>query len=418
MRTFKLYFFPLLILLAGLLSHCAVDPEDDILAPDTNGSSESHPIHSWLWAFDSEAASCQVFHTEDLQMWATFSMDMHPMMRVFEAGLINANLNHTLWMAKGNQVFAFTNGILDHGDHGHIVLPLVHQTITLPEGANLVHHSRSYNGQKVAFADDARQQIVIVNVQDGAVSTIEHGSAHSAALLAGDYLVTTAATSTDEKWAKLIYLGNGQVDATLEIGAGAHGDSYYQQANTVFIACSDGIYVIDMNTKQVKKSIPYSEPGRTNFLYHVPGKRFAVGLHKTQSETSDKFILLDLANETLDYVTIPGAQLDWNIATGLFALAREGEVAVFADKMKSKIYQIELETRSVTPLDAPAAACPIAVSYDGAQVWALAGQSVSRIYIPENQIKDTLTVPSGTDWIWVTSYKTGAELFDNDKHEF
>jgi hypothetical protein len=418
MRTFKRYFFPLLLLFAGFISQCAVDPEDDILAPETNESSESYPIHSWLWAFDSKAAYCQVFHTVDLQKWASFSMDMHPMMRVFEAGLINANLNHSLWMAKGNQVFAFTNGILDHGDHGHIVLPIVHQTITLPEETNLVHHSRSYTGQKVAFADDAQQQVVIINVQDGAVTTIEHGSAHSAALLADDYLVTTAATSTDEKWAKLIYLATRQVDTKLEIGAGAHGDVYYQQANTVFIACSDGIYVIDMNLKQVKKNITYSVPGRTNFLYHTPGENFAVGLHKTESGNSDKFILLDLANETLDYITIPGAQLDWNISAGLFALAREGGVAVFADKVKPKIYTIELETRAVTTLDAPAAACPIAISYDGAHVWALAGQSVSRIYVPENQIKDTLAVPSGTDWIWVTSYKTGAELFDNETHEF
>jgi hypothetical protein len=418
MRKYRQYFFLLLILLAGFVNHCAVDPEDDILAPEMNDPGESHPIHAWLWAFDSKAASCRVFHTLDLQMWASFSMDMHPMMRVFEAGLINANLNHSLWMAKGNQIFAFANGILDHGDHGHIVLPLVHQTITLPEGANLVHHSRSYIGQKVAFADDAQQQVVVIDVQDGAVSTIEHGSAHSAALLAGDYLVTTAATPTGEKWAKLVYLSSGQVDTTLEIGAGAHGDVFYDQANTVFIACSDGLYVIDMNAKQVKNSIPYSEPGRTNFLYHTPGKGFAVGLHKTESGTSDKFMLLDLANETLEYITIPGAQLDWNNSTGLFALAREGGVAVFADKVNSKIYHIELTTRTITTLDAPAAACPVAVSFDGTQVWALAGQNVSRIYVPENNIKDTLTVPSGTDYIWVTSYKTGAELFDNDEHVF
>lgn len=419
MRTFKRYFFPpLLILTAGLLSHCAVDPEDDILAPETNGSTETQPIHAWLWAFNSEAASCEVFHTVDLLKWGSFSMDMHPMMRVFEAGLINANLNHTLWMAKGNQIFAFTNGILDHGDHGHIVLPLLHQTITVPENANLVHHSRSYNGQKVAFADDAQRQVVIINVQDGAVTTIENGSAHSAALLAGDYLITTAATSTDEKWAKLIYLAGGEIDTTLEIGSGAHGDVFYKANSTAFIACTEGIYVIDVAAKQVKNTIPYAVEGRTNFLYHVPGVSFAVGLHKTESGNSDKFMLLDLANETLDYITIPNAQLDWNISAGLFALAREGEVAVFADKEKSKIYHIELATRTVTTLDAPAAASPIAVSYDGTHVWALSGQSVSRIYVPENQIKDTLTVPSGTDWIWVTSYKTGAELFDNETHEF
>ncbi len=418
MRKFKYNFIPVLVILLGLISHCAVDPEDDLLAPKTNESTSAHPIHGWLWAFDADATSCQVFHTVDLKQWASFSMDMHPMMRVFEAGLLNANLNHSLWMAKGNQVFAFTDGILDHGDHGHIVLPIVHQTITLSENANLVHHSRSSNGQKVAFADDAQQQVVIINVQDGAVTNIGHGSAHSAAILAGDYVITTAATSTGEKWAKLIYPAAGEVEKTLEIGAGAHGDAYYSQNNTAFIACSDGIYVIDINAKQVKKKIPYIEDGRTNFLYHATGEPFAVGLHKTESGTSNKFIRLDLANETLEYVTIPNAQLDWSIAAGLFALAREGRIAVFSDKAQAKIYHVVLETRKVTTLNAPAAAAPVAVSYDGSHIWALSGQKVSRIYVPDNKIEDTLTVPEGTDWIWVTTYKTGAELYDNTTHEF
>ncbi len=418
MRKFKFYFIPILALLVGLLSHCAVDPEDDLLAPETKEATGNHPIHGWLWTFDAGAASCQVFHTEDLKQWKTFSMDMHPMMRVFEAGLINANLNHSLWMAQGNQIYSFTNGILDHGDHGHIVLPLVHQTITLSENANLVHHSRSYDGQQVAFADDAQQKIVIINVQDGAVTTLGHGSAHSAALLSGDYLITTADTSTGEKWAKLIYRASGEVETMLEIGAGAHGDAYYQPTNTAFIACEDGIYVIDMNLKQLKKKIPYSAAGRTNFLYHATGEPLAVGLHKTESGASDQFMLLDLANETLTYITIPDAQLDWNLTAGLFALAREGGVAVFSDKLKTKIYHVTLETQEIITLDAPAAASPVAVSYDGTHIWALSGQKVSRIYVFENQVEDILTVPEGTDWIWVSTYKTGSELFDNEKHEF
>lgn len=418
MRKFERYFLPVLVLFIVLLSHCAVDPEDDLLAPETNESTSTHPIHGWLWAFDAEAASCQVFHTEDLKQWKTFSMNMHPMMRVFEAGLINANLNHSLWMAKGDQIYSFTDGILDHGDHGHIVLPLVHKTIMLSENANLVHHSRSANGQQVAFADDAQQKIVIINIQDGAVTTLGHGSAHSAALLAGDYLITTAATSTGEKWAKLIYLVSGEVEATLEIGSGAHGDAYYQLTNTAFIACEDGVYLIDLNLKQVKKKIPYSQSGRTNFLYHAPGEPFAVGLHKTESGTSNQFMLLNMASETLDYISIPNAQLDWNISSGLFALVREGGVAVFSDQALSKIYHVTLDTQKITTLDAPAAAAPLAVSYDGNHIWALSGQLVSRIYVPDNNIEDTLTVPEGTDWIWVTTYKTNAELFDNEQHEF
>jgi hypothetical protein len=411
------FIFALLLFLA-LFSSCAVDPEDDILAPEMETPTTGHPINAWLWAFDAEAASCKVYHTADKREWATFSAEMHPLLRVFEAGLINTNLNHSLWMANGNQIFAFTDGILDHGDHGHIVIPVAHQSISLPENANLVHHSRSASGQTVAFADDARQEVVLINVQNGALSTIPHGSAHSAAVLAGDYLITTAATSTGEKWAKIIYTASGEVQTTLEIGDGAHGDVYFNPAKTAFIACNDGIYVIDANLKSLKKKIPYSEAGRTNFMFHQPDEPLAVGLHKTDAGTSDKFLLLDLANESLGYVTIPNAKLDWNSAAGLFALAREGEIAVFSDTEKKQIYHVNLATQVVTPLEAPVAACPVAVSFDGKHVWALNGKTVSRIYVPDKKIEDTLVVPDGTDWILVTSYKTGAELFDNQVHEF
>jgi len=418
MKNMKRFFLPALVVLLGLITHCAVNPEDDLLTPKMDEPDAGHPIHGWLWAYNSDAATCDVFHTEDLQKWASFSAAMHPMIRVFEAGIVSANLNHSLWMADGNQVYAFTDGILDHGDHGHIVLPVVHQTITIPENASLVHSSCSYSGQTVAFADDAEQQVVLIQVQDGAVTTIGHGSAHSSAVLAGDYVITTAATSTGEKWANLIYLASGEIDTTLEIGAGAHGDAYYDQNNTVFISCSDGIYVIDVNAKQVKTNIPYTETGRTNFIYHVSGEQFAVGLHKTESGTTDKFMLLDLANETLAYVTIPNAQLDWNLTAGLFALAREGRVAVFSDKSKAKIYHVTLETQQIITLDAPAEASPIAVSYDGTHIWALSGEKVSRIYVADNKIEDIITVPTGTDWILATTYKSGAELFDNEIHEY
>lgn len=419
MRILKLYFLAVLSLLFVFLSNCAVDPGDDILSSDDDDdSTTTHTIKGWLWAYNSESASCDVFHTEDLQKWASFSMEMHPMMRVFEGGIINSNLNYSQWMAKGNQIYSFTDGILDHSDHGHIVLPIAHQTITLSESATLVHHSRSYSGQKVAFADDAQQQVVIVDVQDGDVTTIQHGSAHSAAMLAGDYLITTAATSTGEKWANLIYMASGEVDTTLEIGSGAHGDVYYYENNTAFIACSDGIYVIDVDAKAVKRNISYTEDGRTNFLYHVPGEPYAVGLHKTEAGTSDKFILLDLANETLEYITITDAQLDWNTTAGLFALSREGNVAVFSDESQAQIYHVTLETQEIITLDSPATAALVAVSYDGTHVWALSGETVSRIYVPDNNIEDTITVPTGTDWIWVTTYKTGAELYDNDDHEY
>lgn len=398
--------------------NCAVDPEKDIITNDNNENTDIHKIHAWLWAFDSIADSLRVYHTVDHKKWASFSASMHPFMRIKRAGLINSNLNHAIWMAGGNTAYSFTDGLLDHGDHGHIVIPKIHFTVPLGEAVNAAHIGCSPDGNLVAFANDNGQDVKLINNTNGVVTTIPNGSGHSAALLTEEYVITTAATPSSEKWAKINDIASGAVVATIPIGTGAHGDAYYAAGKKAFIACTNGIYIIDVNSKTLKDSLLYTQPGRTNFLYHGTNNSIAVGLHKTDANTSDKILRLDLANEKLEYITITGATLDWKIKDGYFALSEDGKIAVMSDLNLAKIYHINLETKEIKTLDAPAAASAIATNYDGNHIWVLNGNTVSRIYVPNGKSEESFAIAEGTAWIFITSYKPNAEIFDNEKHEF
>jgi DNA-binding beta-propeller fold protein YncE len=309
----------------------------------------------------------------------------------------------TLWMAKTSTAYGFTTGFdLAHGDHAHKETPEEYATIAV--GTNPVHMGSTPSGDTIAFSNDGDQTVSIIDVAaKSVVATVTHGSGHSAALLTGDYLITHAATGSGDTWAKVIDIAKDSVLDSLTIGSGEHGDSYYEEGKKAFIACGDAVYIIDLTNRTVKGSIAYTEPGRTNFLYHGHGSSLAVGLHKTDAGTSDKLLLLDMQNETLEYITISGAVVPWNISTGQFVLSTDGSVAVISDNTASKIYHITLATKTVKTLTAPAAGCAVAANADGSIVWALDGSSVSMIHAAENEIEDTFTVSSETDWIYVTS---------------
>lgn len=373
-------------------------------------TSKSIPIHvtgheekvlAWIWAYDGTAGTLQAYHSADGEKKAEFTASAHPMMHIIHAGPVD---EPTIWMANGGMAYAFTAGFHGHGDHAHLEIPEIYNTVAT--GAGPVHTGVSPDGMTVAFANDGDQTVSVIDVAGGSVQTISHGSGHSAALLTGEYLITTAATPTAEKWANIIDISTNTVVATIETAPGAHGDAYYDVGNTAFIACGDGIYVIDVAAKSLKKSLPYTQAGRTNFLYHGEEASKAVGLHKTESGTSDKILLLDMAAEIMEYLTIPGATLDWKIKDGYFALSQDGQVAVLADLSLPNIYHVNLQTKEVTTLTAPSASAAVATNFDGSQVWVLdkSSQKVSRIHVEHNERTDEFNAASGTEWIFVTSY--------------
>lgn len=363
--------------------------------------SGAEEVYAWIWAFDGSANALHVYHSVSGEEKANFPASAHPMMHIIHAGPED---EPTIWMANQETAYAFTAGFHGHGDHAHMEIPEAYKTI--PVGKSPTHTGVSPDGMTVAFANDGDQTVSVIDVSIGTVKTISHGSGHSAAMLTGSYLITTAATSTTEKWAKIVDIPTNTVAAQIEIGTGAHGDAYYAAGNTAFIACSDGFYVVDVAGKSLKKSIPYTQPGRTNFLYHGENAGLAVGLHKTDAGTSDKILLLDLAGESLEYLTISGATLDWKIKEGHFALSQNGQVAVLADLTTPKIYWLDLQARVIRTLTASTAGAALALNYDGSQVWALDRNSlkVSQIHAEHNDIEKEFIVAAGTEWLFVTSF--------------
>jgi len=372
---------------------------------DKDNSSEpkvvAEKVYAWIWAYDGSASTLRAYNSSTGELGAEFTASAHPMMHIIHAGPSD---EPTIWMANGSMAYAFSAGFHDHGDHGHMETPEIYQTVTT--GQSPVHTGVSPDGLTVGFSNDGDQTVSVIDVATGTTQTISGGSGHSAALLTGEYLITTAATSTAEKWAKIIDISADTVVATIETATGSHGDAFYETGNTAFIACGDGIYVIDVSAKTLKTSIPYTEAGRTNFMYHGEGASIAVGLHKTDAGTSDKILLLDMANESLEYLTISGATLDWKIMDGYFSLSQDGQVAVMADLTLSKIYHVNLQTKVVTTLTAPAAAVAVATNYDGSQVWAedKSAQTITRIKVEDNSQHDEFSVSADTEWIFVTSF--------------
>ena len=396
MRPVVALLLPLVLLLQGGCNNPA-DPDE----------ADYGDVKAWLWAFDDDNGKVTIYDTEDGAAETTYTASAFSMMHCFTAG---PALTPTLWMAKTSTAYAFTTGFdLSHGDHAHRETPEVVAAIDV--GTTPVHTGSTPSGDTVAFANDGDETTSIIDVATReVVATVSHGSGHSAALLTGEYLVTTAATGSGENWAKIVDIAADSVLDSLTIGTGAHGDAWYDAEKRAFISCSDGIYVIDVADRTVSGSIPYTESGRTNFLYHAHGSSLAVGLHKTDEGTSDKMLLLDMEDESLDYLTISGAVLTWNISTGQFALSVDGNVAVISDNEASKIYHVTLATKTVKTLTAPAAACAVATDTDGTHVWALDGSTVSMIDVVKNDVEQTFSVTGDADWIYVTS--AAAEVVD------
>lgn len=387
---------PCIVVALSALWGCSDNPSDN----DNHGDHD-HEVHAWLWAFDDDSQTVTIYDAHEGVAETTFTAAAFSMMHCFTAG---PSMEPTVWMAKTNTAYAFTAGFdLSHGDHAHMETPVTYATI--PIGNNPVHMGRSPSGDTVAFANDDDQTISIIDVvSKSVVATVSHGSGHSAALLiGGGRIITTPATGSGETWAKIVDIATDSVLDSLTIGAGAHGDAFYATAGKAFVACTDGIYIIDVVNRRAVGSIPYADSGRTNFLYHGHESAIAVGLHKTAAGTSDRLLLLHMDGDSLEYLTIAGAKLNWNIRDGHFALSHDGTTAVIADLQRPSIYHLDLTTFTVKTLQAPAAGCAITVDAHGETVWALNGATVTTIDAAENRTVGTMSVSTDVDWLYATS---------------
>ncbi len=365
---------------------------------------ETQDVFAWVWAFDEDADSVRIYNAGEGVLKASYSAEAHPMMHIIPAGPAS---EPTLWMASGNTAYAFTRGFHPHADHAHMEIPEAHAAISQVFGA--AHMGSTGMGDTVAFANDDSSTVTIINAATGSARILHNGSPHSAALLASGYLVTT---HMNRKWAKIINITADTLLDSIAIDTLAHGDAYYAANNTAFIACKNGIEVLDLNTRTRKGGISYTQSGRTSFLYHAHGSRIALCLHNTGGVVAtDKILLLNMANENLEYLAIPGASLDWSINGGHFALSENGKAAILSDLTLARVYQVNLDPassgyKSVITIAVSAAKSAVAANFDGSHVWVQSGQTVDMYHVESGSalLEKTMAVSQGTDWIYVTSY--------------
>jgi len=397
-----MHFFLTGILSITLFLSGCLDDSSEPITRNTTSQNIDQTVNAWIWVYQSDSNVLNVYNAVDGTIGNIFMAKVHPMMHIILAGPAS---EPTLWMAFEDSAHSFTSGFHLHGDHAHMEIPEFYKTIAV--GNNPTHMGVSPDETQVAFANDDDQNISIIAVADGTVTTVTHGSPHSAALLTENYLIIT---HMQEKWLKIVSISEDTVIKQISIGANAHGDAYYQPTDTAFIATDAGIEVIDLTNMYLKKTIPYTEPGRTNFLYCNGNHKIAIGLHKVDMGKTGKILFIDMVDESLSYVEIDNASLNWNIKTGQFALSANGKKAVLSDMLSTKVYVINIDDQSSfykTVQEVSVLSTGVAVGIDvvGDHVWILDNDYIYSIDVDEGILKtDSRFKVNGGDWIHVTSF--------------
>ena len=373
-------------------------------------------VLAWIWGYDDDSGTLTAYHSDGGRKRATFAAKMHLKMRIAYAP---SDSRPTLWMASGQMAQSFTTGFFPHMDHGHMATPEKHAA--LPNKVNRpAHMSVSPDGGKVIFANDEDETLTVADAESGEVTAvISHGSPHSAALMTNGGLLVT--THMKENWAKVVEVPTDKMLKKIDIGSGAHGDAYYSPTDRVFIACVEGIEVIDPASMTKVDRLEYPN-GRTSWLYHGGDNPVAVGLHKLmvdgERRETNKILLLDMENETLEALALmPDASVDSSNLYGRFAISKDGKTAVLSDLNAANLYLVDIDPasanyRSVTTIPSPEPGVAVGVGAVGDHLFILSGGMAYPVDVMERRVRteDGFSVKAGTDWIYVTSFS--GELID------
>lgn len=406
-----------------LFAGCAVDPlKDRRLTRNTDDDIENQEaIHAWLWSYDSQSDSLHMFHAVDKLCWKSFKTDIDPHRGICRGGLIGGGIYPTVWFCSDSRLVSFTNGLLDHGDHGHIVQPLKHIELIFRDGYRISDMCVAKGGEQIVLCGskemqhDVSSSIITVNFltgdtvcysRPGAVSYVIAGDAE---ILVGDSL------STD---AYILNIDNGSLISSVAVDTPVYDAVYSSATKTAFVAGKEKLVVIDMQGTSVLKTVGYGVSGRITTILASDKCDFALGLYDPGNGFSDCFFVIDMKKQTLNRHVVSGASLATNISNGTVVLSDDGSVAVMADMTLPVLYRVTLSNGTIEHFMAPDSACPVACNHDGTRVWALARAKAYQISFETDELVDSIGVPQRTDWIMVTSFRDNSSLFDSNDHTF
>ncbi len=408
--------------IAVFLLRCAVDPLDD-RNPAANDITYGNPesIRAWLWAFDSLSDSIVVYHTIDKRAWKSFHPAPLSQNGFLVAGLIGGGIYPTLWTWKGSTIYSITSGILDHSDHGHIVHPYLHKKISLGPSWRITGMSVSLDGTRIiASALDSVFQavsgyVLTINYLTGDTSFFHENTPVTLSLSIGSSILSAWEHSIE---ANILGVSNGNVLKTITIDTLVSCGVFHAGTETAFLACQNGVQVIDMASSLAIGLLEYASNGRVTYLFNRKSSNQALGLFKTEAVASDRVIVLDMIDRSIIELVIPGASLAANSYGGTCIVSEDGSNAILADLVQPILYRISLGTGGVEKAVAPDRACQVACNWDGSIVWALARAKAYQVSFKNDAIVDSIAVANSTSWIMVTSFRDNGALFDSYDHTF
>lgn len=416
----KLSILPVIAILFG---GCAVDPLEDRNPAQTTNDTGDNPeaIRAWLWAYSEQADSLSVYHTIDKQRWESFRLHLNPDNGTYRGGRVGGGIYPTLWFWESNTVVSLTDGILDHGDHGHIVHPAQHVEIGFGSGFRIADMSVTPDGEKIIICgaglswpqDSGR--LVSINYLTGDTTGYAVQSRVTYAVACNDRIVVGDSQS---KAAHIIGLENGATISTIATDTLVADGLYHEPTKTVFLAGGNRIDVIDMTAASIGKTIAYADNQSITRLVSVPGSDNALALIDTEGGATDFITVLDMRNRALNRHSVAGASLAQGLAAGTVTLSDDGAKAILADKANALLYRVTLADGTVEQAFSPDTGCPVARNWDGTRVWALARNKAYQISFENNAIIDSIAIAPGTNWILVTSFRDNNALFDSNDHTF
>jgi len=389
----------LILLLAG----CG-QQDDQVLGPAH--AEEEIEAHAWLWAFDSDQDSLRVYDGATGQLHATFFAQPHAILHEVMAG---PSSEPTVWMGSGAAGFVFSAGFETHGDHAHMVPP--HSLGTVQTGAGNTHLTTDPHGETVSWANDGDETFTLVDVETLTPVTVGHGSPHSSSLLAHGTLL---ATHMHEKWARLIDVESGGVLAEVAIDTLAHGEAFYEAAEQAFIPCLNGVTVVGFEEQANLGLISYPGAGRVNFLFSGHGSDKALAPAKLADGPASDVWILDMQQQSMAAVNIPGSALAWNRGGGNLSLSADGVVAVLTDLETARAYVVDLASGTAETITIEEADMACALGYEGDQLWLLEKDAgVIHFRHRHGDVWEEgagFPIHSGSDWIFITSLDPAVEI--------
>jgi hypothetical protein len=400
---------------------CAVNPLDDLDPVSVDEGDDCNPqaIHAWLWAYNGDSDSLSVFHTIDKECWESFHVGFLPGNGFHPAGLVGGGIYPTLWSWNEDEIISLTNGILDHGDHGHIVHPREHVAFSAGSGFAVTGMSVTPDGSRIvvcgAFPETPSGEIISINCQTGDTSRypVEHAVSYvvagSGRMLTGNgHSVTGTILQTED----------GAHVASVTTDTLVSGGVYHAFIATVFLAGKTGIAVVDIQNGSVADAIDYEGDARVTALLAASESDYALGLCGAGSGSTDRVCVLDMENRTLHQHIISGARFAHDMSNGTVVLSDDGSTAILSDLKQSVLYRIALADGTIEKTPAPDTACAVACNHDGTRVWALARSKAYQVSFETNTIVDSIAVSSKATWIMVTSFRDNSALFDSNDHTF